>query len=533
MTLTIYDEFAGWGGSSQGTTAVPGTELVFAANHDKLALEVHGDNFPGADHFEGDVAKADIAKFPRADLFWASPACPAWTDARGKRRDFDRSTQGVLWDEETGPVRPGDAEAARSRALMEEIPRYLRAMRLRGKPVLAGAVENVIQCRKWDEWRRWLREIEAEEYQTRVIALNSMHARPIRTSRAPQSRNRLYVAYWHRKLGRRPGWDRWLRPKAYCPTCDRTVDALQVFKRPGVDMGSYGRYGQYWYRCPSSTCRNRIVEPDVLPAVTAIDWSLDPGQRIGERVDAKGRPDPLEPPTIARIEAGLRKYVLPLLAPAGGTWRDVATPLTEPMPARTTRDTDGVVFTPPLLVPVEGRDGIRARTVLETLRTQTCRNETGLVVAPFIAELRGGGSKGKARGVDEPLATFAAQGQHHGLVQYPDSALPMEALLVSYFSNGKARPLDVPLGAVTTKDRHGLVGVDIGVEVDVPRVEDCTFRMLAPHEIAAGMAFAPGYKVKGTNRQKVRGYGNAVTPPAAEVIFSALVEAITGEAVAA
>ena len=39
-------------------------------------------------------------------------------------------------------------------------------------------------------------------------------------------------------------------------------------------------------------------------------------------------------------------------------------------------------------------------------------------------------------------------------------------------------------------------------------MEDCTFRMLTPAEIANGMAFAHGHKVKGSNRAKVKGcYG--------------------------
>lgn len=38
MGLTLYDEFSGAGGSSQGATAVPGVELIFAANHNELAL---------------------------------------------------------------------------------------------------------------------------------------------------------------------------------------------------------------------------------------------------------------------------------------------------------------------------------------------------------------------------------------------------------------------------------------------------------------------------------------------------------------
>lgn len=60
----------------------------------------------------------------------------------------------------------------------------------------------------------------------------------------------------------------------------------------------------------------------------------------------------------------------------------------------------------------------------------------------------------------------------------------------------------------------------------------CGFRMLEPHEIHAGMAFVPDYVVLGNKREKVKQLGNAVTPPAAEVLVAALVECITGEAVA-
>ncbi|NKQ53557.1 DNA cytosine methyltransferase [Amycolatopsis sp. K13G38] len=384
--FTLYDEFAGFGGSSQGAAAVPGVELMLAANHNPLAVEVHGMNFPDADHYCGDIAKADIASFPRADLFWASPSCPPWTDARGVRRDFDRSTQGVLFDPARGAVAT-DPKVARARALMEEIPRYLQAMHRKGRPVLAGVVENVVQVRKWDEFGRRRREIESHGYRARLVALNSMHVTGPATGRVAQSRDRFYMPFWLAELGRDPDWDKWLRPKAYCGHCEQVVDALQVFKKTGVDMGKYGpTTGQYVYRCPNRTCRHQLVEPEVLPASTVADWSLPPGQRIGERVDAQGRPDPLAEATLARIEAGL-------------------------------------------------------------VRT------------------------------------------------------------------------------LTTAGHQSLVGWPTGRAV----VERCTFGMLATHEIAAGMGFASDYQVKGSKRDQVRGYGNAVTPPAAEVLMSALVEAVSGE----
>jgi DNA (cytosine-5)-methyltransferase 1 len=582
VSLTLMDEFCGFGGSSQGAAAVPGVELRMALNHAPRAIEVHSLNFPDADHYCGDAAKADLTKVPAADLFWASPACPPWSNARGQRRDFDKSTQGALFGDQ-GP----DPETAKRRALMEEIPRYLRAMAGRGTPVLAGVVENVTECRLWDEFDRWRKEIEAVGYRTRLIALNSMHAPARRTRRAPQSRDRLYLAYWSTRLGRDPDWDRWLRPLAWCPTCDEAVRAVQTWKRAGQDMGRYRQ--QYVYRCPRARCRNAVVEPAILPAAAAIDWTL-PGERIGDRAR------PLADKTIARIQAGIRKYarpftaeaaghtferrpgvrtwpvdaplttlhttaskavaVPPMLVPAGGTWNNDAHAMHEVMRTRTTRDTEAVLV-PPLLVPVEGRPGKVAGPVEGPGRTQTARNETGLlipplvvplrthgtaadvteplktfvagnqgmatVVPPFIAELRGGGSV--ARPVTEALATVSAQGNHHGLVLTPEQTMAAWAALYAFDAGRLRDHRTEPLPTQTTIEGDALVSGDLAL----PDVEDCLFRMLEPHEIAAGMAFAPDYRVVGNKRERVAGYGNAVTPPVAEVLISALVECITGQ----
>lgn len=592
--LTLYDEFAGAGGSSQGAAAVPGVEPIFAANHNKIAIASHAENFPHVEHYCGDVVAADITRFPRADLFWASPACPPWTDARGKKRDFDKSTWQALpgLDDET--TRP-DEETMRARALMEEIPRYLRHWAGRGRPILAGVVENVTQCRKWDQWSRWVGAIRALGYDTRLIAMNSMHARPVRTLAAPQSRDRLYLAYWLRSLGRAPDWDKWLRPRAWCPGCGEVVEAMQVFKNPEHDMGRYGDRAQYVYRCPRASCRHRVVEPDVAPALVAIDWRIA-GVRIGDRADLGMAP--LRPKTLARIGAGLRKYarpvhleaaghtferpgytrawpvddpfktmhttatkalaVPPMIVPTGGTWRNDARPVDEPLAARTTRENDGVAALPPLLVPVEGRPGKAASPVDQPARTQTARQETGLAVPPFLVSLRGGGDQDNARAVTDPAATVTASGNHHGLVTSAmvmrnnstrgedpawtctpvdeplrtltaaghQSLVDWHHLLVPYNRTGTARQVTDPLGVVPTRDRWALAA---GAAVEQVDLDDVVFRMLTPDEIGRAMAFGDGYVVLGSNRDRVRQYGNAVTPPVAEVIVSALVEAISGE----
>ncbi len=507
--LTLMDWFCGAGGSSQGAHAVPGVEVKLAANHWELALETHAANFPDVDHKQGKIQESPVYDWPVAHIHWASPECTKWTVANGKKRTFHRSRQDELFPREKTEEEIAEEQ---SRALMEQVPTYLEGVVARGKLVLAGVVENVIDERAWDGFDDWLRRFHRMGYKTRVIALNSMHVQPVRTLAAPQSRDRLYVAYWHRSLGRDPDWDKWLRPRAWCPVCDEMVDAIQVFKNPRKDMGRYRQ--QYLYRCPRATCRNAIVEPPVLPAWTAIDFTL-PTRKIGE-----GRPEkkftPYAPATIARIKAGMERYWVPLLAPAGGTWRKEATPVTVPMPTRTTTENDGLAV-PPLLVPTEGREGKAAIPATEPGRTQTTRRETGVAFPPFIIPMRGGGDKEQARPISAPLHTVTAGGNHHGLVT-------PEPLLVAYYKNGTAKPVSEPVGALTTKHRYGLA-----TPAPVLDVNEVGFRMLEPEEIARGMAFGDGYVVLGNKRARVKQLGNAVTPPAAEVLVSALVEAITGE----
>ncbi|MDK0520356.1 DNA cytosine methyltransferase [Streptomyces sp. ML-6] len=516
--ITVMDWFAGAGGSSQGMHAVPGVRVERAANHWDLALDSHEANFPGASHYRGDIRKAPVWSWPVTDLFWASPECTNWSIAKGRKRSFEHAVQGDLLDlyAELEAEQYADADLAdpqesaeeESRALMEEVPLYLRGVIERGGLVKAGIVENVTDVRAWAEWDRWIGEIHKLGYETRLIALNSMHADPRSVHGAPQSRDRLYVGYWHKSLGRRPDWDKWLRPRAWCPTCGVQVRAVQSFK-PGRDMGRYRQ--QYVYRCPNGSCGMQVVEPEALPAAVAIDWSI-PGRRIGDRAR------PLAAKTLARIEAGLARFSqpVPMLVPSGGTWRNDAVSVADPMPARTTRENDALMV-PPLMVPVEGRDGKDAASALGPLRTMTTRNETGLAWLPFIAELRGGNST--ARAVSESLATVTASGNHHGLC-LPRGA--SEHMLVPYYGNGTARQVSDPIGALTTRDRYALVRGSVDID-------DVLFRMLEPGEIGRAMSFADDYVVLGNKRQRVRQYGNAVTPNAAEVLVCALVEAITGE----
>ncbi len=96
----------------------------------------------------------------------------------------------------------------------------------------------------------------------------------------------------------------------------------------------------------------------------------------------------------------------------------------------------------------------------------------------------------------KPFGTVTAQ-DHHGL-------------LLPYYRTGHATPTSQPISTVETRDRHALLQPAIDID-------QCRFRMLEPHEVGAAMAFRPGYggpvMAALTKRDKVRAYGNAVTPP--------------------
>jgi DNA (cytosine-5)-methyltransferase 1 len=532
VMLDLMDWFCGAGGSSSGAHAIPGVRVARAANHWDKAILSHSSNFPDTDHYLGDIRTAPVDRWPAADLLWASPECPQWSSARGVRRDYHHSLQTDLLE------LPRDEEADRSRALMEEVPLYLRGVIARGGRIRAGVVENVVDVRAWDQWDRWISEIRVLGYRTRLVALNSMHAQPARTPAAPQSRDRLYLAFWDTHLSRDPDWDKWLRPMSWCPTCDEWVAALQVFKQPGADMGRYRQ--QYLYRCPHISCRNTILEPPALPALAAIDWEL-PGVRIGDRER------PLAEKTLQRIRTGLHRYTatLAVTVPVRGTASSVTVPattsdknvLTVPAPfpvlqrwdhlrtvglkeplATVADGSDHPLVVPPLVVPMEGRDGKDATPATVPLRTQTTRAETALAFIPFVTELRG---TSNTRPVTQPLAAVTAGGTHHGLVT--PAAQPAQLAQVMRLDVMSTRST-VPANRSTAGDISTAEEAAVTCDLD-----DVRFRMLEPHEIAAAMAFTRDYIVVGSKRDRVRQYGNAVTPPCSEVLISALVEAITGE----
>lgn len=490
--LTATDQFCGAGGSSIGATKA-GVEVRLAMNHWKLAIETHNTNFPNVDHDCTDISAVNPRRYPSTDILITSPECTNHSIAKGKPRQYYQKDifGNVLID-------PSEE---RSRATMWDVPRFAEFHDYR-----MIVVENVIDAGRWRLFDAWIRAMTDLDYDHEVVYLNSMFAWP-----TPQSRDRMYTVFWKRG-NRKPDLE--FRPVAWCEKCQGNVNAIQTWKR-----SKWGKYrAQYFYRCP--TCHSKI-EPYYYAAFNAIDFSIR-AERIGDRKK------PLRPNTMARVRYGFETYgKKPLIVASPGQPENTGPAVIMPWlvelgfsqapnnraistadagMTQTTRQTIGAVG---FLSRQYGGDADPKYLSIgldEPTGTITTWDHHAIITTPpgFIAELHG---QSKASALNDPLMCVLANGGHHALVS-------SDAFLTYYYNTLQASAITDPINTITTLDRAALVGA-----LSNMTVEDLTFRMLQPHEISRAMAFPDSYIVKGTKKEKVKQYGNAVTPPAMEMIL--------------
>lgn len=483
--LTYHDFFCGAGGSSIGLTGA-GFRLMLGANHWKTAIETHAANFPHAEHLCADLTHYDLRLMPKADVLWASPICTEASPAGGRRR-----TRGQEELELFGPVAKEGME--RTRATFWEVVRATELFRYQ-----AVLVENVVEvAANWELFDHWVEGMKLLGYNVQFVSVSSAHIGGPGNPHAPQWRDRLYMVFTRTGA---PLPDVEPRPLARCAVCDEDVPAVQVWKRPGRKIGKYRQ--QYFYVCPNQGCRHAQVEPYVLPAAAAIDWS-DLGTRIGDRKR------PLAVNTRARIEAGLRMFAQPItLEAAGNTF--------------------------------ERRPGVRTWPAYGApLTTQTTTSTKGLAVAPFLTEHR---RNGGPIPIGEPTSTITAGGNHHSLV------VPPGAFYVKNFG-GNAVPRDLarsvgePFGTVTARDSTSLVipfrrGVSPYPAARIRQgesrmdVDDCLFRMLNPREHLRAQRFPDSYVVLGNQGEQTMQAGNAVSANVAQWLGGRVAAALCGEVAA-
>lgn len=452
MTITITDQFCGAGGSSLGAVAA-GAELKLALNHWPLAIETHNTNFPQADHDCTDISACDPRRYRSTTMLLTSPECTNHSVAKGKQRKWQQQLDMF------GMLQLDPAEE-RSRATMWDVCRFAEVHHYQ-----IIIVENVVEARAWAPFPAWLQAMVLLGYEYQCVYLNSMHVHP-----TPQSRDRMYVVFWKNSM-RRPNLTP--QPRAWCQQCQHDCASVQSWKRPDRPWGKYKQ--QYVYRCP--TCATEVT-PYYYCAANIIDWAF-PAPRIGERTR------PLKDKTRARIQRGLEKfgYHAQLIGNYSPGW---ARPVHEPTGTITSADHHALMI-PPFLVDLaytHGHDN-RATSCLDPAPAQTAQATQGVVIPPFITSYYG---TGQESGLAEALPTQPSLDKHALVIP--------SGFLVSYYTRLSGQ--HAALSSFTDA---------------VPTIDACGFRMLQPCEIGKAMAFPKSYQVLGNQREKVKQYGNAVTPP--------------------
>lgn len=558
--ITVTDQFCGAGGSSIGAHKA-GLRVRMAMNHWRRAVDTHNTNFPDTDHDCCDISAADPRRYPSTDILITSPECTTHSPAGGNRR---ATPQRDLFS-----TKEVDAAVERSRATMWDVPRFAEFHRYN-----AIIVENVVEVLRWELFATWLAAMRVLGYEHQIVSVNSQFCWP-----TPQSRDRVYVVFW-RRGNRAPVLD--LMPSAWCGSCECDVAAVQTWKN-GRTVGKYR--AQYLYTCPA--CRGE-VRPYYFAALNAIDLSIA-GARIGDRKRAL-KPRTLERIEFGLRKYGSRGLLVTTNQTnrLGGRVRTVE----HPAFTMTSTPTAALVH-PGFLVGCANFGGIsrRVRDVSDPIGTVHAGGNNFAYVTPFTVETaHSQRAEDRARGIGEPFATQGAR-QSLGLVVPPafivanrnntrpvcvDGALPTftaggghmmlltESALLTLRDSGRenvsgaedpltsmlatsaqhavigrnpflrtvayeqharssqARGLEEPGASVTGNDRDALVDPALAVE-------DCYFRMLQPHEIGAAMAFPESYVVLGNKRERVKQYGNAVTPPVMSMLIERVVQSFAPE----
>lgn len=255
------------------------------------------------------------------------------------------------------------------------------------------------------------------------------------------------------------------------------------------------------------------------------------------------------------------------------------------LPVQVTDGRESVLFPPGGIVSVN-YDGVirRVKSTDDPLPAQTGQEERALITPPLIMDAGWHDSKridiastdplstqdtGQTKGVVLPFLIKNYSGEHHQTIKSQDPlgavtgvdhhSILNPPLIVENHGTSKSRPASDRLPGLQTEAKHGVITAKafnsfisyyngmpqashitdptktitrverlsiINEPYEKPKLEDCFYRMLLPHEIQLGMAFDADYIVLGDSKQKVKQLGNAVTPPVMKFLIERCVETL-------
>ncbi len=460
------DLFCGAGGTSTGLGKAARKRSIplslVAVNHWQTAVDTHTRNHPWARHVCADLASNDadpnkLVPSGHLDLLVASPECVHHSNARGGKPCNEQSRAGAFH------VLHWLTRLDVDELLVENVKEFAgwgpllnNDITWKGKTHKAGRPDP---RSKGDQFRSWVNMLASMGYKVEWREINSADYG------SATKRTRLFV-----RASKRGGivWPAPTHAKTACGTLKRW--------RPVRDV---------------------------------IDWDT-PGTSIFNRKK------PLQPKTLARIEAGLRKFggepfvaILRGTAPSQeGAW---SKSLDEPLG---TISAGGIhaALCQPFVIPMEHGGRAALQSVEDPLPTiTTAKGGAFGLCQPFVLNVAHAGGD-RVSSCDEPIGAIPAG--HRGEFALCQPYCP--PFVTKYYGTATgAQPVSEPLDTVTAKGRFALVQL---------RGMDILFRMFQPGELAKAMGFE-GYHFEGNKTEQVRQIGNAVCVEPAEALCGTVFDA--------
>lgn len=524
LLLDVHDElivdlFAGGGGASVGIELATGRQVDIAINHDDAAVAMHRKNHPQTDHHVSDVFEVDPREVTNGrpiGLLWASPDCTFYSKARGGKpiRSEQKKRRALAWVVKrwAGQVRPRVI-------FMENVEEFAEWGPLVGPP------DDLQPCpkKKGRRFRKFVSDLEDMGYEVERRELRACDYG------APTIRKRLFLVarcdgepiVWPEPT-HGPDTNRPYRTAAEC--IDWTYPMLSIF--------ATAEEAKLWARA-------RRKE----------GWKMGTPRR------------PLADATMRRIARGVVKYVLeapePFIVPMQNAGSAASNPGSEPLRTITAYPKGGgFAVAAPYLIPRYGERKGQAPRVLDITEPHPVVVPTGngaSLVASYLARHWGGMT---GRELTEPHPTVLTKGAQDQLVaahiqrDFGEStghdageplgtvtpggggkAAVVASFIQKYYGEGIGQGVGEPAPTVTTKDRMGLVTVELDGEPWV--IVDIAMRMLQPRELYRAQGFPDSYVIdrgadgrKLTKTEQVRMVGNSVSPPVAAALVRANVPAL-------
>lgn len=558
----VIDLFAGGGGASTGIEQAIGRHVDVAINHDADAIGMHKINHPQTTHYRADVWEVDplaVVRGQQVGLLHASPDCTHHSQALGgqPRSQEIRSLAWVVhrW---AGKTRPDVITLENVEQMLQWSPLVAKRDPATGRAITLDKVTDpatgkttyrvaapgevvprgnqfLVPCKKrmgrnWNHFVQGLRDM-GYKVEWRVICNATLGCHSTRTRLYMIARcDGLPIVWPEQTHAKKPkGALKPFRPAAEC--IDWSIPGNTIFDRKKPLAEATMRRIAYGMKKFVLDSENPFIVEGAARTLIQTGY----GERAGQAPRALDLSMPLGTAVAGGVKHALASAYLVQAGHGEGQGDSKrrsygVNDITGPVGTVTASGGGQSLATAFMVQANGGFNTTPARDLRDGVSTVTTSGSQQQLAVAHLTTLR---HHSTGRDLREPIATVAAGGEHHALLQYElgkedeAGALRCAAFLMRYHaSGGQWADLRDPMTTVTTHDRLALVTVWLKGEPWA--IVDITLRMLVPRELYNAQDFPPGYVIDRTSIGKaltktaqVRMAGNSVSPLPMRLIVAA------------